>query len=447
MRFLKSLLIGVGMVWGVSLTPIGKVEGVHFYNFYRSFESCPTSAGWITAVGYYTHTATPEEIAEARGHLEALIGEGVKRRGFQQKLEKGLEEGFKKFSPPQWLEGFFPKEWAKEAGKWLFTTLLKYGAKIGEFETPVGRLGKVGVTVIKNGKIEKVELGVETPVSDLAISPTGEIGVLLDCSSGQQLAGRVVLLNRDLKKEGDWLFKNLTFQLEFTPGEREHLLALLFTNPTSRWWKEKGIRFFNYKKGQFLKKFLLFSAAGTPGTGGLDRGFDFHPPYFQFTPTQLITADGRVYSYPSLQLEAQLEKMGFWWGVSEDGSYLLSDRTLYETKKWRKLPSLRRYPYTFQFAGEHLWVTFPPEGALQFSLPSVKKESQIREMMAPTPVGEWVVGVSRRPPFQLLLFKKGEGIVARYPLQFKKVVALLPAGPDKVVAVGRNQLLLLKIEQ
>lgn len=447
MRFLKILATAVGVCWGVTLTPIGEVTGVHFYNFYRSFESRPTSAGWVTGVGYYTHTATPEEIAEARHHLEALIREGVEKRGFQQKLEKGIGEGFQKFSPPTWLRGFFPPSEAEKIGKWLFGALLKWGAKVGEFETPVGRLGKVGIVVVKGGKIEKVELGVETPVMDLAISPTGEIGVLLDCSTGRQLAGRVVLLGKNLKKEGDWLFKNLTFQLEFAPGEGEKVLALLFTDPTSRWWEGKGIRFFNYKTGQFLKRFLLFSGPGTPGKGGLEQGFDYHPPYFQFTATQLITSDGKVHFYPSLQPVTHLGKLGLWWGVSEDGEYLLSDRTLYKTEKCQKLPPLPRYPYTFQFTKGALWVTFSPGGAVQFSLPSLKQGVQIGEMVAPTPVGEWVVGVSRRPPLQLLLFKKGEGIVARYPLQFKKVVALLPAGPDEVVAVGRDRLLLLKIER
>jgi hypothetical protein len=447
------LLFSLTAGWGVSLSVVKRVEGLHFYNFYRSFEA----GEGIGVIGYYSHTATPREIEKARRELQQLIERGIARQ--KGEFEKQLEKGMEKFNPPLWLSGFFPKEVGKEGGKWLFITLLKWAPKIGRFETPVGKLGEVGIIVVEGEKVRKIPLGVEAPVMDISISPSRKIAVLLDYSVNRKLVGRLLILTSSGQKIGEWLFPNLTYQIEFAPGEGQEILALLFTNPSSRWWQEKGIRFFDWKRGKFLPYYLTFKGAGSPGKGGVDIGFDYRPPYFQFTSSALITADGKLHSYPSLRpLPRRLPPMGLWWGVSPDSFYLISDRTIWETGSWKRVGKLPFSPYSFSFspATSTLWITFPFMAGGEFKLPSLGKIRELKKVVAPTPLpsGKWVVGVSHTPPLKILLFRvKKErrelltpaDAVASYPLPSDRVVGILPLSSTHFGVITPNHFLLFKI--
>lgn len=340
--FLFSLLLWAPLLlWAnvYELYTVKKIPGAFYF-------TPAVSSKEYAIFGYVSKiTPTPEELEAERKRINAIIDGAVKEgygswENFEKEMEKAGEGAAQKESKeaPSWVKSLLPPSLIKNAVPLLMKGALLYAKTHPEASTePIGNVGETGIVIVDEwGNVTKIPLGLNAPVSSIAVSPDGKMAAVLTDMSFEDEKGYLHVLGEisfiDLTTKTriySRIFANLAGHIAFVPGTPVDTYWLAFDYYTDmKDFGKKDVRIFDFKTKEILK--YCYHTYGNASASIFGKRVSY--------PNFIFGLDPAVPHMPIIALYQN----GFF--------------ELYDVMTGKKLVKVLTNGHTLVFANHHPWV-------------------------------------------------------------------------------------------
>ena len=269
----------------------------------RAFYFTPAASSRQFAIfGYMAKiTPTPEEIEAERKRISAIIDHSVEQgygswENFEKEMKRAGEEIASEMERQERsrLQALMPPSLVKEAVPLLMKGALLLAKTHPEMmREPVGNLGETGIIIVDSGgNTTKIPIGINAPVTSIAISPDNRRAAILTDMSYEDESGRLHPVGEisliDLvgkRRIKSWIFSNLAGHLALVPSMPDMLALDLLVDMKD--FGKKELVFLDLKTGRInAKHHFPINGQGSASIFGKDIDY----PGFYFSPCRPVVA-------------------------------------------------------------------------------------------------------------------------------------------------------------